>query len=726
MTASPMMICSSVRRWLQSATASESVRSVVLNRGERSESAGPRGADGTVAAHVTPRPLPFRRRYPIRASRAVRLSTPGTWLRRVADRARPRSPCSSSSSGHLPRCSSTGPASRDRRARASTHRSWLVGLAQTGAPDRWATSSCSLVFAVVGLAIWRSRPSATAPSASIIASGLGLVFVSIAFVVTGRQLPWSWLVFVASGLATSFRRDHRLPREVREVTRREHRHAARLATRPSAWIHIAGLDGVRGVRRVVHDRRDPGQPVVEAAIPTQAPPTRAIPTSCRGRRAGPPRERRRAVLRHRRSRHRPPPGRHVPAAPPRHRRSATIEFTKVGDRHRARCAHVDGRALVVQIHPPRHQHAVSGARSRTSRSTSRCRVTPRRSPLLDAAAVRRRGRDGRGRARPSRRRPNPRSGCIRHALAEGLAAFVRFAAPLASRTEFAGPRTAAPGGTGVRVSPPFSSSTTDPDHRSTSPPPPRAPSGSRRSAPEPARCSTPRPAAAPVVGHFDWRSENVPVSRRSHRRGVRLGQHRDRHRGRWSWARPRTTSPSTGGRESARARRSTEVQELRRRLRGRAGRARSPTPSASRPGPRTCSAPPTAPGASTCWRRAGQPAPTGFRDRLASAGAALARLTSSAPAGYVDRSEERRTPWHLTSSRARTSARRRCAIERGPVRVFAERADGRRPRVPRGDGAPVPPDVPVRDVVLGLTRPRRRGRPPDREAPRPGAGDPPR
>ena len=79
----------------------------------------------------------------------------------------------------------------------------------------------------------------------------------------------------------------------------------------------------------------------------------------------------------------------------------------------------------------------------------------------------------------------------------------------------------------------------------------------------------------------------------------------------------------------------------------------------------------------------------------------------------------------LTELKGKPLGTQKVVIERGPVRVFAQALLDDDP-VYAGEAAPGAADVPVRDAVLGLDGPGRRGRPPDREPARQGPRDPAR
>ena len=374
-----------------------------------------------------------------------------------------------------------------------------------------------------------------------------------------------------------------------------------------AWIHIAGLTvfavfAAWWLIGALQSRRELG-PDTRAAAPTVAP---ATPVAQR--------ERRRAVLRHRRPRHGPQPGRHLPRAPPA-RRHQGDRVHQGRRRHRARRARRRRAAARREDPPARHEHAVP------ARDPGRA-DPPRRAGLPGAeararpAAVRRRRRHRRepaprAAARGSRRRGHPRTRSPR--------AWPRSSASprrLRATPELRGPRSLAATCGRLRV-PPATRITVRLRRR---PRPGR--SGSRRSALAARALLDAAPRTAPVVGHFDWRSENIPVV------GARVVAVFDwdsvgaatepivvgsaTHHFTLDWRAPIAARPDP--RRGAR---------LRRRLRDGPRPAVHRRPNGSRPAPPTSSARPTAPAASTCWRRAASRAPTGFRDRLASAGAAL-------------------------------------------------------------------------------------------------------
>src|SRR5262249_39925796 len=113
-------------------------------------------------------------------------------------------------------------------------RSWLGALAQA-VHAVTAYLFVIVVVATVVLAVVvtlrRNRNIA-----AVVASGLGLVFVSLAFVITGRQLPWSGI----QGFARGFDGIIGFPGSVEKVLVRGD------AFNPGryealAWVHIAGL-----------------------------------------------------------------------------------------------------------------------------------------------------------------------------------------------------------------------------------------------------------------------------------------------------------------------------------------------------------------------------------------------------------------------------------------------------------------------------------------------------
>ena len=330
-----------------------------------------------------------------------------------------------------------------------------------------------------------------------------------------------------------------------------------------------------------------------------------------------------------------------------------IEFTKVGTGIVLGVLAVDGQRLVVKIHPP-------GTNTPYLRAIQDVQIHlavqgyPAPKPVLDPQPF------GVGVATVESRLPEPPPAdpgdpATRRALAEGLAAFVRFASPLARHAELAGRGPLRPPAAG-----------------SVFPPPPGSPfdfpataAGAEWIEEIGARARTlleAAPRTAPVVGHFDWRSENIPVSGGrvvavfdwdsvgAATEPIVVGSATHHFTLDWRSSEPARAHPRRGAR-------------LRRRLRSGPGPARSPRPSGSRPGPPTSSAPPTAPAASTCWRRAASRRPpasgTGWRLR------ARPRSAKFAPAGTRTGRKATGT-WHSTSSRARRWARRRCRSSGDP------------------------------------------------------------
>ena len=388
----------------------------------------------------------------------------------------------------------------------------------------------------------------------------------------------------------------------------DRRASTRAATRPLAWVHIAGLTVFAVFAAWWMHRR--------AAVRARA----ANPTPGRGaQRSRPPLPcTRSSVAEQFFGTDDPDTVRHqVDTFLVRHLRVGIREHRvhQGRHRHRARRARRRRPASRGEDPPARHQHAIPARRSRTCRSTSRCRATPRRSRCST------RSRSASGVATVESRLPEP---------------------PPADPADPADPPRPRRGPRRVR-----------PLRRAARPPRRARRTRARCGRPPPARCSRRRPGSpfdfaataagaewieeigarartlldaaprtAPVVGHFDWRSENVPVaggrvvavfdwdSVGAATEPIVVGSATHHFTLDWRVADPARAHPRRGPR-------------LRRRLRGgpRAGRSRTAERVAARTAYVFC----TAYGARCehVLASTGQPAPTGFRDRLASAGAAL-------------------------------------------------------------------------------------------------------
>jgi hypothetical protein len=480
-------------------------------------------------------------------------------------------------------------------------RSWLVSGAQT-VHGLAGYLFVVAVFVTVGLAITvmmrRNRNIG-----AVVASGLGLVFVSLAFVITGRQLPWRNLVFVAAGLATSFDGIIGFPGGVQRIL------VGSGSTSPSryetiAWIHIAGLTvfavfATWWLIGALQSGREPG-PDTTAGAPTVAPATPAHSVSVAEQFFGTDDP---ETVRNQ-----------VDTFLVRHLRVGIkeIEFTKVGAGIVLGVLAVDGQRLVVKIHPP-------GTNTPYLRAIQDVQIHlavqgyPAPKPVLDPQPF------GVGVATVESRLPEPPpaapdDAATRRALAEGLAAFVRFAAPLARHAELAGRGPLRPPAAG-----------------SVFPPPPGSPfdfaataAGAEWIEEIGARARAlldAAPRTAPVVGHFDWRSENIPVV------GARVVAVFDwdsvgaatepivvgsaTHHFTLDWRAPVPHVPT--------------LDEVRAFVADYEAARGKPFTTAERVAARTAYVFCTAYGARCehVLASSGQTAPTGFRDRLASAGAAL-------------------------------------------------------------------------------------------------------
>jgi hypothetical protein len=476
-------------------------------------------------------------------------------------------------------------------------RSWLVGVAQT-LHALTGYLFVVVVIVTVGLAIAVTARRGRS-IAAVVASGLGLLFVSLAFVITGRRLPWSGV----SGFAPGFDGILGFPGSVQKVVvGTDELNPGRFQA--EAWVHIAGLTvfavfAAWWMLGALQSRRDPA-PDRTAAARDVAPPTPAHPVSIAEQFFGTDNP---DTVRNQ-----------VDTFLVRHLRVGIreIEFTKVGTGIALGVLAVDGQRLVVKIHPPGtstpYLRAIQDVQMHLA-----VQGYPAPKPVLDPQPF------GVGVATVESRLPepppaDPADPSVHHALAEGLAAFVRFAAPLARHAELAGRGPLRPRAAG-----------------SVFPPPPGSPfdfaataAGAEWIEEIGARARTlldAAPRTAPVVGHFDWRSENVPVtggrvvavfdwdSVGAATEAIVVGS--ATHQFTLDWRSPSPHVPT--------------VDEVRafvadyEKARGR------PFTDPERVAARTAYVFCTAYGARCehVLASSGQPAPTGFRDRLASTGAAL-------------------------------------------------------------------------------------------------------
>jgi len=452
--------------------------------------------------------------------------------------------------------------------------------------------------ATIVLAVWdtlrRNRNIA-----AVVASGLGLVFVSLAFVITGRHLPWSGI----EGFAHGFDGVIGFPGSVQKVL------VDGNAFNPGryqalAWVHIAGLTVfavfaawwlIGALQSVRETRSDP-----MAAAPEVAPATPAHHVSVAEQFFGTDDP---EIVRNQ-----------VDTFLVRHLRVGIreVEFTKVGAGIVLGVLAVDGQRLVVKIHPPGTNTPYLRALQDVQMHLA-VQGYPAPKPVLDPQPF------GVGVATVESRLPEPppappSDAATRRALAEALAAFVRFGAPLARHAELAGRGPLRPHAAG-----------------SVFPPPPGSPfdfaataAGAEWIEEVGARARTlldAAPRTAPVVGHFDWRSENIPVaggrvvavfdwdSVGAATEAIVVGS--ATHHFTLDWRSPNPHVPTLD-----------EVRAFVADYEAARGR---PFTQAERVAARTAYVFCTAYGARCehVLASSGQPAPTGFRDRLASAGVAL-------------------------------------------------------------------------------------------------------
>jgi hypothetical protein len=366
-------------------------------------------------------------------------------------------------------------------------RSWLVAIAQT------LHMLAGYLFVVVVLATVGLAVAVTVRRgrnvAAVVASGMGLFFVSLGFVITGRRLPWGGVL----GFASNFDGIIGFPGTVQKViVGTDEVNPGRFQA--LAWVHIAGLTvfavfATWWMIGALQSRRDlwspPATPLPDA---TPTTPTRRVSVAEQFFGTDDP-----STVRSQ-----------VDTFLVRHLRVGIrdIEFTKVGTGIVLGVLAVDGQRLVVKIHPPGTSTSYLRAIQDVQMHLA-VQGYPAPKPVLDPHPF------GVGVATVESRLhepapADPADANTRRGLAEGLAAFVRLATPLARHAELAGRsplRPPAPGS--VFPIPPGSPF----DFRATA-------GGAEWIEEIGARARTlldAAPRTAPVVGHFDWRSENIPV-----------------------------------------------------------------------------------------------------------------------------------------------------------------------------------------------------------------------
>lgn len=390
----------------------------------------------------------------------------------------------------------------------------LVGVAQS-LHTIGAYAFVAVVFVVVGLALAVASRRDQAPAA-VAAAGIGLVLVALGFVVTGRQLPWSALEWVTSELSRSFEGIVGFPSEVRSVlVGNDDLSPARYET--LAWIHIAGLPvfavfaawWMIGALQTGHRTDGDGRTHGSAEPAVATTPTRPVglaeqlfgtddPDTVRLQ---------------------------VDAFLNRHLRMGlgALDFTRVGTGIILGVRTTDGRPVVVRCFPPGTSTAYVRAVQDVQMHLA-VQGFPAPKPLLDPqpfgvgiATVETllgeppRGDpvdpDGPGAGDGTGAAGGPGDPGARWALASGLATFVRLAAPLARHAELAGRGPLAPPAPGSVF--------------------PKSPGGAFDFAATAAGAEwieeigararsilDAAPPRAPVVGHFAWRVDNVPVAAR--------------------------------------------------------------------------------------------------------------------------------------------------------------------------------------------------------------------
>jgi len=369
----------------------------------------------------------------------------------------------------------------------------LVALSQT-VHAVGAYAFVLLVCVVVGLALVVANRRSYG-SGVILASGFGLFFVSVGFLVTGLQLPWRGFVSVAQGFSGSFDGIIGFPREVISVlVGNGHMTPARYET--IAWIHVAGLPvfavfaawwmlgalqagRAAAAQRTAHggdvgptSGAEPGRPVTlaEQLFGTDDPDTVRLQVDA-------------FLLRHLRS------------------GIAALDFTRIGSGIVLGVTLADGRPAVVRLYPP-------GANAGSLRAVQDVQAAlsaqgfPAPQPLVEPVPF------GVGLATVEGRLHEPPAGeptdrATRRALAQGLAVFVRLAAPAARHAELAGRGPLGPPASGsvFPETPPFDFAATAGGAEWI-----EELGGRARALLDVA------PVTVPVVGHFGWRAENVLVS----------------------------------------------------------------------------------------------------------------------------------------------------------------------------------------------------------------------
>jgi hypothetical protein len=369
----------------------------------------------------------------------------------------------------------------------------LVAVAQT-VHAVGAYAFVLLVCVVVGLALVVANRRNHGAGA-ILASGFGLFIVSIGFLVTGWQLPWRGFVWVASGFSGTFDGIIGFPSEVIKVL------VGNGEMTPSryetiAWIHVAGLPvfavfaawwmlGALQAGKAAEAERtahrgdvgpapagESGRPVslAEQFFGTDDPDTVRLQVDA-------------FLLRHLRS------------------GIVALDFTRIGTGIVLGVTLADGRPAVVRLYPP-------GANAGYLRAVQDVQAAlfaqgfPAPAPLLEPVPF------GVGLATVEGRLHEPPPGdpsdrATRRALAQGLAVFVRLAAPEARHADLAGRGPLGPPAPGsvFPETPSFDFAAT---------------AGGAEWIEELGARARARldaaPTTVPVVGHFGWRAENVLVS----------------------------------------------------------------------------------------------------------------------------------------------------------------------------------------------------------------------
>lgn len=350
-----------------------------------------------------------------------------------------------------------------------------------------------LVCVVVGLALVVANRR-NSGSGVILASGFGLFIVSIGFLITGLQLPWRGFVWAAS-FSPTFDGIIGFPRGVVAVlVGNGDMTPARYET--VAWIHIAGLPvfavfATWWMLGAVHASRDaePRRAAASGDGPAGTAPAHPVSLAEQFFGTDDPDTVRLQVdaFLHRYL----------------HTNIGALDFTRTGTGIVLGVQLTDGRATVVRLYPPGSNAAYLRALQDVQLHLA-AQGFPAPRPLLEPVPF------GVGLATVETRLPDPPAAdptdrATRRALAEGLAAFVHLTAPIARHAELAGRGPLGPPAPGS-VFPAAPGSPFDF---------PATAAGAEWIEEIGARARAlldAAPMTVPVVGHFAWRVETVPVA----------------------------------------------------------------------------------------------------------------------------------------------------------------------------------------------------------------------